>query len=247
MRILFKTPPEAFTLAEVLITLGIIGVVAALTIPTLIQNANEKATITAVKKAYSVLSQAYTMAENENGTPDSWGITANPSPALLNMMKPYLRISKDCTDSSQGCFPAGVNYKFLATSRGFDGIYDDADIPKLRLSDGTSIKAITSSSTCGAVEGTTLALQNVCGRYFVDINGDKLPNSYGKDLFHFWLTKYGIVPVGSSAETDYTFATECADSNAHRGVGCAAWLIYNENMDYLRCSDLAWNGKHKCG
>ncbi len=44
-------PRQAFTLAEVLITLGIIGIVAALTIPTLMQNANERANVVAPKKA----------------------------------------------------------------------------------------------------------------------------------------------------------------------------------------------------
>lgn len=49
---------KAFTLAEVLITLGIIGVIAALTLPGLIQGYRKKVTETALKKAYSQLSQA---------------------------------------------------------------------------------------------------------------------------------------------------------------------------------------------
>ena len=49
---------KGFTLAEVLITLGIIGVVAAMTMPTLINNINNKQNIAALKKAYSLISQA---------------------------------------------------------------------------------------------------------------------------------------------------------------------------------------------
>lgn len=54
-----------FTLAEVLITLGIIGVVAALTIPALISNYRSKVAVTQLKKMYSVMSQAllYTVQE----------------------------------------------------------------------------------------------------------------------------------------------------------------------------------------
>ena len=52
----------AFTLAEVLITLGIIGIVAAMTIPSLVQDYREKAQVTRVKKFYSVFAQAYAMA-----------------------------------------------------------------------------------------------------------------------------------------------------------------------------------------
>lgn len=57
-----------FTLAEVLITLGIIGVVAALTLPTLIQNYRKHVVITSLKKSYSVFSQALRMAEVEFGS-----------------------------------------------------------------------------------------------------------------------------------------------------------------------------------
>ncbi len=65
---------KGFTLAEVLITLGIIGVVAALTLPSLIQNYREQAIVARVKKFYSVFSQAYAMAVLENGTIDNWGL-----------------------------------------------------------------------------------------------------------------------------------------------------------------------------
>lgn len=63
----------AFTLAEVLITLGIIGVVAAMTLPALVQNYKEQETVTRVKKFYSVFSQAYAQAILDNGTIDNWG------------------------------------------------------------------------------------------------------------------------------------------------------------------------------
>ncbi len=52
---------KGFTMAEVLITLGIIGVVAAMTLPTLINNNRNKALETGLKRSYSVLSQALDM------------------------------------------------------------------------------------------------------------------------------------------------------------------------------------------
>lgn len=64
----------AFTLAEVLITLGIIGVVAAMTMPSLIANYQEKQRVSQLKKVYSALSQAFVTAVQENGTPDEWEI-----------------------------------------------------------------------------------------------------------------------------------------------------------------------------
>ena len=64
---------KGFTLAEVLITLGIIGVVAAMTIPSLIQSYKEKATVTAVKQSYSIFAQALKMVTIDN--PDLSALT----------------------------------------------------------------------------------------------------------------------------------------------------------------------------
>ncbi len=64
---------NAFTLAEVLITLGIIGVVAAMTIPNLIQSNFEKRTVTILRETQSILSQAIRMAEEEYGDVSGWG------------------------------------------------------------------------------------------------------------------------------------------------------------------------------
>ena len=58
---------NAFTLAEILITLGIIGVVAALTVPSLIQNHKKHVIETKLKHVYSIMNQAITMSEIDNG------------------------------------------------------------------------------------------------------------------------------------------------------------------------------------
>ena len=63
----FLKAKEAFTLAEVLITLGIIGIVASLTLPTIIEQHQKLETVTKIKKAYSTLSQAIERAKVDNG------------------------------------------------------------------------------------------------------------------------------------------------------------------------------------
>ncbi len=63
---------KAFTLAEVLITLGIIGVVASMTLPALIQNNKNKEVETKLKKVYSVMNQAILMSEIDNGPKEYW-------------------------------------------------------------------------------------------------------------------------------------------------------------------------------
>ena len=72
----------------------------------------------------------------------------------------------------------------------------------------------------------------------------------GKDIFLFYLTKYTVVPAGTRYDTARPFDTYCANittsQDKYSGYGCTAWVIENGNMDYWNCSDLAWDGKHKC-
>ncbi len=63
---------SAFTLAEVLITLAIIGVVAAMTIPTLIAKYDKKFTETSLVKFYSIMNNAIQLSSIENGLSSSW-------------------------------------------------------------------------------------------------------------------------------------------------------------------------------
>lgn len=71
------TNEKAFTLAEVLITLGIIGVVAAMTLPTLIQKNHTNIVEARLKKFYTVINQAILKAETEFGDKENWYIKDN--------------------------------------------------------------------------------------------------------------------------------------------------------------------------
>ena len=68
----FSLKRPAFTLAEVLITLGIIGVVAAMTMPALIANYNNHITEVRLKKFYSIFNQAIQQSVAENGDTSTW-------------------------------------------------------------------------------------------------------------------------------------------------------------------------------
>ena len=232
----------AFTLAEVLITLGIIGIVAAMTIPTLIQNEQDKSTVVALKKAYSTMNNAYNLAVKDNGTPDEWGLSdqdpRGSAVIILNTFANYLRISKNC-GSSSSCFENNT-YRFL---NGSSFSMDDANFAKSILADGSYLTVDFKSANCTQNRGSTKILSNVCATMGIDINGSKKPNQVGKDFFSFIISKYGIIPHGTQSDLFYPFST--CDSN-HQGWGCGAWVLYNENMDYLHCNDLSWDGKHSC-
>ena len=73
---------KAFTLAEVLITLGIIGIISALTLPILVQKYRNIVVETKLKKFYSEINQAIRLAEAEYGDKEAWYLDSNAYGAL---------------------------------------------------------------------------------------------------------------------------------------------------------------------
>jgi len=222
---------RAFTLAEVLITLGIIGVIAALTIPTLVKNSEEIATVSRVKKAYSIFSQAYISAETNEGPIDTWNWIASDDGTgatnALNILAKYLKISKNC-GTATGCLP-DVSIKNLDNLNSINQ-NNDTKYAKAILDDGTLLIIISRSPNCKNSRGTTLALQNICGFISVDTNGFQGPNQVGKDYFDFYITRYGIIPIGTVDEISYP-PSNC--NKADTGKACTAWVLQKGNMDYL--------------
>ncbi len=90
---------QAFTLAEVLITLGIIGIVAAMTLPTLIQKHRRSVVETSLKKFYTNMNQAIKLSVVENGETKYWTFgdadNANDIEAFFNKyLKKYVKVLK---------------------------------------------------------------------------------------------------------------------------------------------------------
>lgn len=228
----------AFTLAEVLITLGVIGVVAAMTMPSLIQEHREKTTVAKLKKVYSTLNNALILSINEYGPLSDWGITSGDidksgSNMLASRLKENLISVKDC-ESNGGCFGQNAYKTLGSANEAFSG--DANNFSTFVLSDGTAV----------GIWGST---GSTYGSIIVDINGKKGPNTTGKDAFWFAIRGSSIVPYGIKDELSYNNTFEnCINpvSAYYTSRGCTAWVIFNENMDYLHCKDLSWDGKTRC-
>ena len=244
----------AFTLAEVLITLGIIGVVAAMTLPSLVQNYKEKQTVVALKKFYSTMSQAFNSAKAEGIEPEDWATEKTSdgygSDEFMSHIKPYLKILKDCNHDKEGCFPDA--YYSISGVYGGQTSTNSGD-SKFVLNNGEIVSFFLNSKECkykSDTAGNTEQLRNICGGLQVDINGHRGPNVAGKDYFLFFITKYGIIPAGTPDDnTEYKFSERCKRNDKtsyYSSTACTAWVIINENMDYLHCDDLSWDGKHSC-
>ena len=87
-----STKINAFTLAEVLITLGIIGVVAAMTMPTLVQNYRNHVVETKLQKVYTVMNQAIKQSEVVNGEKENWNF--DDPQFYEKYFAPYLNVLK---------------------------------------------------------------------------------------------------------------------------------------------------------
>ncbi len=172
----------AFTLAEVLVTLAVIGIVAAMTIPNLVQNYQKKETVVRLKKAYSTLRQAIEMSQTENGYVTTWDMNLDAHEFFLRYFKPYLKTDKEYTSSElQAIAPHtvlngnaynGTTYSYITSSH-------------FTLADGSII---------------TINLNNIYegGIWIgIDVNGIGKPNRIGKDTFLFFLShKNGLVAFG---------------------------------------------------
>ena len=127
----------AFTLAEVLITLGIIGIVAAMTLPTLIANYQKKVVETRLISFYSKINQAYRMSYAENGDTVDW-IISDKNYSYNEMLDwlekyifPYMKHYdvKQCNGKTTGqigvcvTIPDGSLYWFSIDNNGQDVIY----------------------------------------------------------------------------------------------------------------------------
>ncbi len=244
----------AFTLAEVLITLAIIGVVAAMTIPTLITNYQEKQTVTQLTKIYSTLNNAYQMMQVEYGSYNNWGMTSNvagqnPDGSYIydhtsqklfaSRFKKFLKVAKTC-ELNKAC----DTYKYYSLSGDFlweSSIKeeDTGESPiegRFFLNDGTYVSMASFNPTFSEL--------------FVVLPGAK-DATLGKTRFYFYFDNKGFFPKGMKNDTKWPFDTTCIPDQATKktmeGQGCTAWVIYNKNMDYLHCPDeLSWDGKHKC-
>ena len=179
----------AFTLAEVLITLGIIGIVAAMTLPTLIGKYQKIQTINQLKKVYSMLSQAIELSELENGNLTYWNYNQSTAEFFNQYIKPQL---KTINMTSFGKIPDKIQY--TRPNGTIENNFTPLESTALIVStvDGTTFY-LTGGSRFSRTYKT------IC----FDLNGYKKPNKFGKDFFVISISKdYGLVPYGYKGTSD---------------------------------------------
>ena len=212
---------RAFTLPEVLLTLVIIGIIAALTIPALYSKIEEHILINRLKETYSMLTKAYELAKVDNGAFDTWNIgpssATDSSTKAYNYLKPYLKVSKDCgRATNKDCF--ANHYKALFNDNLNFQPNQTNFLHKVLLKNGVALCFQNSDSNIGI---------------FVDVNGKKGPNRGGVDFHRFKISNKGLIPGDGMLKPNQWNICKYKDNN-FRSLDCAAWAIEMGNMDYLR-------------
>lgn len=226
---IYKSRAHAFTLSEVLLVLSVIGVVAALTIPTLLQKTGDTQNVARLKKVYTTLSQATNLIANDNGGDISTAFASNGTAAdnanVMNAFAQKLNIIKNCGSAAgAGCFPSGITYKQL-NGNTWVNLDNDALNSKAILADGNIIYLSDYIGICSSSSGAAgYPLANsICGHLGVDINGANGPNQIGRDIFTFWITKSGLYPLGA-----FNDGRDCSTI----GDGCTAKVLTEGAINY---------------
>ena len=217
---------SGFTLAEILITLTILGIIASLVIPNVYEKYQRKITVNKVRKMYSMLTSAYNqyLAENNN-VAVKFPMTEDGAKNSFNKyIKPYFEISVDAgtNTNKKSQIMKNENVKNLDGSESSKNYTNNFRYYGAKLKDGSVI----------FIRGSGNDQEHLAAIFYI-VDGNKNNIVIGKNLFVFYYLPNGIQPYHESTFSFRTFyETYCITSE---GFGCNAWILAKGNMEYLNC------------
>ena len=212
----------AFTMAEVLITLGIIGIVAAMTLPSLIQKHRDKVIITQIRKVYSDINNAAVRAQADFGVIGDNSQLFNPSNTSIQTAENFAKYftgAKVCAGKTvRKCkhfYPDNIKYATPYVGSSGTNAYWGNDWPIIILQNGAVlyIQQRTNPDCYGEetwehkdefgnpikdADGnviTSTSVVEICASIVMDVNGNKSPNRIGQDVQSIIIYKKTIEPT----------------------------------------------------
>lgn len=234
--LMFQTKVKGFTLAEILITIGIIGVIAAMTIPKLIMDINAIRFRSQFFKSYSTIQQTVKTMEADDEalvSPGSYGNQSRQENSFYSNFLRYHSNTFDCGDyfkgnhKGNGCFDfrGESHYTMMDGKTNYDSSFlDDGQI---LMPDGSLI----------LFEQPTRLQDRIW--IYVDLNSAlKPPNRFGYDIFCFQLTDDGLKPMGAAGTTYVdTESDKYCDKNGSgemNGIACSNEVIKQGPRNYYK-------------
>lgn len=222
---------KAFTLAEVLLVVAIIGITAAIALPNLSQNVDEDKYIMLTKTTYNELDSGFArMLANKSLEEiiDDAGATTSAAgtKAIVDELSKYIKMGTNCGNEITKCHNSSKKYvEYDGSSiedKTFGGSFSDA-------------AAFTLPSGAVVVVYDINNLNHGFNVYF-DVDGVKGPSKKGVDIFNAFIVDDGLDVVYNSPSGE----------NLSPDYAALSWVLSIGNMDYLHCNDLNWSTKHQC-
>lgn len=210
---------KAFTLTELLIALGIIGAIAAMCIPSLMNAINNNILCTQIKNISGSVAQlaADQLVAYKTKTLD---ITDFNSPAVL-LTGGNFAYASTCSSSSDCWKEDEITYRTLEATEDEITLFSDSSTTIL-LKNG-ALLSYEKSSITGLVDSE----DQIIGTFTVDVNGNDEPNIIGRDVFGFYVTKKGKVggaELLAESESETDFASECKTGSP---IFCYSAIVAN--------------------
>ena len=174
---------KAFTLAEVLITLAIIGIVAALTIPTLLNNYNDKVLETRYKKAVNIMTNGFKLMMSNEQVFDVKDLAIMQCSDIDCYLDEYKKVFKIVRDNSSPDIIQTFGEEYTINNQKISFAGNEKYAPIFQTADGISYMGMP---------------QNGEIMFYADLNGRSEPNTFGKDMFVFSLSGNGLLIDGTS-------------------------------------------------
>ncbi len=232
-----KNNKNAFSVAECLLTLVVIGVISALVMPVLHTKYNNIKTVYVLKKQYTIYNNIYNTIVQTKGPLKYWGLKSvkdlDEIKKVTDYFLPYLKYEEKCI-SVTGCWAFkpinALNEKIAApwtsTANKGGGIGDNFVVYKMK--DGTivNLDVYDNLDIINRFGVKNTSKYNLV--IFVDINGNVDPNVIGRDIFAFTITDRGFLPAG----VDSTANCSVKDETKFAGLQCAAKVLKEEGINY---------------
>ena len=182
---------QAFTLVEVLTTLAIIGIIAALTLASLISGYQSKIYTSQVKKAYTELVNAVQQVMIDENANDEISEVSEGNGDITGFYTTTASLNTSDTHSGAQYF-LSTYFKSIKKGYGTSGVMANSYITSF----GKDIGTVDDNYYCiGLKTGSSVCMkfQNNISKVVIDSNGKKAPNQSGKDLFVMKINSDGSI------------------------------------------------------
>jgi len=215
---------KAFTLAEVLIAMGVIGIIAMQTIVPLKSKIDKQNVALKLKKAYTNASQAIKLMAQDKNCVDDLACTEifNSSSTMTTVgdeFVKYFKVIKNCKTTDDSChkdrfsdsegtnpYMLGNEYRFITT-------------------DNIGIYITTDSNNCTTDYGDGVLDKSGCGSIMVYIPGLGNYSIAGKDIFYFYITKNATLYPYGGQYANGKWTTSCSSSTYFFGQSCTGRIV----------------------